>query len=257
MDPQAHASLHLGVEPQPGEPSVYDVLVGATPLADARRQVGENLWLVPSHVDLATAEMEMSRTLSDAMQRQEKLHENGRPQLDHLFTVLREKVRDDPQPPEFLLIDCPPSLGVLTLNALVAAREVLIPLQPHFLALHGLSKLLETIDLIARGLNPRLRLAGVVLCMYESSTRLAGEVTADVEEFFQAARGEKTPWAGARVFDDPRPPQRPPGRGAELRAVDFQVCAQLERSGGLSAVGGGNSVDGRRGDRESQPGRRI
>jgi chromosome partitioning protein len=200
MDPQAHASLHLGVEPQPDGPSVYDVLVHRAPLADVRRQVRDNLWLVASHVDLATAEVEISRTLGEAMQGGDQT-QNGRPQLDHLFTILRNAVDADPHPPDYLLIDCPPSLGLLTLNALVAVREVLIPLQPHFLALHGLSKLLETIDLIARGLNGRLRLAGVVLCMYESSTRLAGEVTADVERFFQAAHSHETPWSGARVFE--------------------------------------------------------
>lgn len=198
MDPQAHASLHLGVEPQPDRPSVYDILVHHAPLAEVRSQVRDNLWLIPSHVDLSTAEVEISRTLGEAMQGGQAA--NGRPQLDHLFTILRDAVDADPQPPDYLLIDCPPSLGVLTLNALVAVREVLIPLQPHFLALHGLSKLLETIELIARGLNDRLRLAGVVLCMYESSTRLAGEVTADVEQFFEGSRSQQKPWSAARVF---------------------------------------------------------
>ena len=198
MDPQAHASLHLGVETHSGDASVYDLLVGEMPLAEVRRLVGESLWLVPSHVELATAEMEISRTLGREIERQDQ--PDARPQLDHLFTILRDKLAADPEPADYVLIDCPPSLGVLTLNALVAAHEVLIPLQPHFLALHGLSKLLETIDLIAHGLNPRLRLSGVVLCMYDSGTRLAGEVTADVEKFFHAANSHETPWSGARVF---------------------------------------------------------
>ena len=99
-----------------------------------------------------------------------------------------------------MIIDCPPSLGLLSLNAMASVDEVLLPLQPHFLALHGLSKLLETMELVADRVNPRLRLLGVVLCMYESSTRLANEVARDVEGFF-AAGGDRHPaWAGARVF---------------------------------------------------------
>lgn len=199
LDPQAHASLHLGVEPQPGSPSVYDVFVSGTPLVDVQRQVQENLWVVPSHTDLATAEVEISRKLGHEMQRRDDAAD-ARPQLDHLFTILRDKVGDHRQPPDYLLIDCPPSLGVLTLNALTAAREVLIPLQPHFLALHGLSRLLETIELVAQRLNERLRLTGVVLCMYDSVTRLAGEVTADVEAFFRQAHEQQTPWSDARIF---------------------------------------------------------
>jgi chromosome partitioning protein len=79
--------------------------------------------------------------------------------------------------------------------------EVFLPMQPHFLALHGLSKLLETIDLVARRLNDRLKLSGVVYCMYESGTRLAAEVTADVDQFFRVARKPRTPWAEARTFE--------------------------------------------------------
>jgi chromosome partitioning protein len=186
LDPQAHASLHLGLAP--GEPvrSIYDVLTGETALADARRQVSENLWVVGSHIDLAAAEVELV----------------GVPGRE---VVLRDKLLDDAQASgspafDFLLIDCPPSLGILTLNALSAVDEVLLPLQPHFLALHGLSKLLQTIDLVARRLNDRLRLTGVVFCLYESGTRLAAEVGRDVEEFFDGQREGPSPWSDARVF---------------------------------------------------------
>ena len=99
-----------------------------------------------------------------------------------------------------MLIDCPPSLGILTLNALAAVEEVFLPLQPHFLALHGLSKLLETIDLVAKRINERLRLSGIVFCLYESGTRLAGEVGRDVEAFFEAQRGKRAPWADVQMF---------------------------------------------------------
>ena len=102
---------------------------------------------------------------------------------------------------DFLILDCPPSLGVLTLNALTAVQEVFLPLQPHFLALHGLSKLLKTIEIVAKRLNPTLHLSGVVLCMYESSTRLAAEVTRDVDEFLTMQSKSQGIWAGAKFYE--------------------------------------------------------
>ena len=101
---------------------------------------------------------------------------------------------------DFVLIDCPPSLGILTINALSAVDDVFLPLQPHYLALHGLSKLLQTIDLVSKRLNDRLRLAGVVMCLYESGTRLAAEVSADVEEFFGEAHASTSPWQNVHLF---------------------------------------------------------
>jgi chromosome partitioning protein len=181
LDPQAHASLHLGIDPRPDSASVYDVLTGDARLADVRRQVSENLWVVGSHLDLAAAELELAGVVGREV-------------------VLRDKLDEDPGEFDYLFIDCPPSLGVLTLNALAAVEEVLIPLQPHFLALHGLSKLLETVELVAKRLNGRLRLSGVILCMYDSSTRLALEVSQDVDEFFRRAQNEESPWAEARIF---------------------------------------------------------
>src|SRR5215204_6593074 len=99
-------------------------------------------------------------------------------------------------------MDCPPSLSILTLNALCAAREVLIPLQAHFLALHGLSKLLETIHLVAKRVNRDLRVAGVLLCLYDAGTRLGGEVIEDLDRFFDNKRSASapTPWSDAQVF---------------------------------------------------------
>src|SRR5437588_6777586 len=98
-------------------------------------------------------------------------------------------------------MDCAPSLGVLTLNALAAATEVFIPLQPHFLALHGLGKLLETTALVAKRINPKLTVTGVVICLYEASTRLAHEVVRDLQEYLDKSRGQPVPWAKARIFD--------------------------------------------------------
>lgn len=181
MDPQAHASLHLGIEPQIEMLSVYDVLVRDRPLRDVRRQITDNLFLVPSHLDLAAAEVELAGVVGREV-------------------ILRDKLREDDEKFDFIFVDCPPSLGILTINALAAVNEVFIPLQPHFLALHGLSKLLQTIELVAKRLNNRLRLTGIVLCMFDSNTRLAAEVSADITSFFGNRREGKNPWAGAQMF---------------------------------------------------------
>ena len=181
LDPQSHASLHLGVAADDGQGSIYDVLTSDAPLQDVARPAREGLLVVPSHLDLAAAEMELAG-------------EVGRE------VILRDRLNAAELPVDYLLIDCPPSLGVLTLNALTAVREVFLPLQPHFLALHGLSKLLGTIDVVARRLNPGLELTGVILCLYESGTRLAGEVAGDVEAFFELVDDPESPWARATTF---------------------------------------------------------
>src|SRR5437762_6418154 len=107
--------------------------------------------------------------------------------------------------PDAILIDCPPSLGLLTVNGLGAAREVFIPMQAHFLALQGVGKLLETVGLMAKSVNPRLRVTGVILCMHDANTTHTREVVADLEAFFAAAReradaDEQVPWRTARVY---------------------------------------------------------
>ena len=133
------------------------------------------------HIDLAAVELELAGVVGREV-------------------ILRDKLEDEASTDDFLIVDCPPSLGILTINALAAVDEVFIPLQPHFLALHGLSKLLETIELVAHRLNARLRLGGVVLCLFEAATRLATEVSRDVNAFLDQSRDRRTPWAGAEVF---------------------------------------------------------
>jgi chromosome partitioning protein len=115
--------------------------------------------------------------------------------------ILSDKLADDEEEFDYLVLDCPPSLGVLTLNALVAVEEVFLPLQPHFLALHGLSKLLRTIEVVSRRMNNKLRLSGVVLCMYDANTRLAAEVSTDIDEFFAASKDGREFFSGAKFFD--------------------------------------------------------
>lgn len=181
LDPQAHASLHVGVCLDDETPSIYDVLTRDFSIEQVRRQINENLWVVPAHLNLAAAEMELA-------------NEVGRE------VILRDKLVEDLAEFDYTIIDCPPSLGVLTLNALTTAHEVFLPLQPHFLALHGLSKLLRTIEVVAKRLNPTLRLTGVVFCMYDSGTRLAAEVSTDVYDFFAKRSATDSVWADVRNF---------------------------------------------------------
>lgn len=183
LDPQGHASLHLGVEAVGNVPSIYDVFAGSHTLADIRQMVASNLWVVPSNIDLAAAEMELADT-------------PGRELL--LRRALGSLIETEQF--DYILMDCPPSLGVLTVNALCAVREMLIPLQPHFFALQGISKLFETTALVTRRLNRELRIAGILLCLYETGTRLAADVTDDLVAFLEQSDPE-APWAQARIFD--------------------------------------------------------
>jgi len=181
LDPQGHLTLHFGAELRDGQPSVYDVLTAATPVGDVLVKVRDRVSLVPSDIDLAGAEVEL-------------ISVTGRE------VILREALDPIEQDYDIMLIDSPPSLGVLTVNALVASTEVLIPLQAHFFALQGLSKLLDTVTLVRQRINPQLHVGGVVLCMYESATRLAGEVVDDLVKFLEASRGTTCAWADARVY---------------------------------------------------------
>jgi len=194
LDPQAHATLHLGVETVASvdgsatqRATVYDVLLdpAAVP-ATALHQARPNLWVLPAETDLAAAETELA-SQPDRNTRLRKF-------LDSLGDRF-----------EFVLMDCPPSLGLLTLNALGAAREVFIPMQAHFLALQGVSKLLETVSLVSKSVNPRLRVTGIILCMHETSTTHSREVVADLAEFFEQTRksGQDVPYRSARILQPP------------------------------------------------------
>ena len=114
--------------------------------------------------------------------------------------ILRDLLLQDDGAFDYVFMDCAPSLGVLTLNALSAASEVFIPLKPHFLALHGMGKLLETTALVAKRINPALKVTGIILCLYEANTRLAQEVVADLQEYLDKSKGTAAPWAKARIF---------------------------------------------------------
>jgi chromosome partitioning protein len=181
LDPQAHATTHLGIEPDGKAASMYDVLIDNKPLAEVRRKVEERLWVAGSDINLAAAEVELAGVVGREV-------------------ILRDLLLQDEGAFDFVFMDCAPSLGVLTLNALAAANEVFIPLQPHFLALHGMGKLFETTALVSKRINPALKVTGIVLCLYESNTKLAQEVLRDLQEYLDKSRGTTAPWAKARVF---------------------------------------------------------
>src|SRR6202163_10422 len=181
LDPQAHATTHLGIEPDGKSSSMYDVLIDNKPLAEVRRKVDDGLWVVASDINLAAAEVELAGVVGREV-------------------ILRDLLLQEEGVFDFVFMDCAPSLGVLTITALAAANEVFIPLQPHFLALHGMGKLFETTALVAKRINPSLKVTGIILCLYESSTRLAQEVVGDLQEYLDKSRGTNAPWAKARIF---------------------------------------------------------
>ena len=181
MDPQGHLSTHLGLDGRAKGAGVYEVLTGNLPLNSAIHTYNPTISVVPSQIDLAAAEVELVSVVGREV-------------------ILRDCLSSLHDEYDLAIIDCPPSLGILTLNALSAASHVLVPLQPHFLALQGVGKLLETISLVAHRINPPLRVAGMVMCMYESGTRLAGEVIDDLNAFLESSRQSTVPWSNARIL---------------------------------------------------------
>lgn len=169
LDPQGNASTALAVDHPAGTPSLYDVLVKGRPLAEivARARDLPGLLCAPATIDLAGAEIELVPVVAREMR------------LRRALTTYLAAAEVD-----YVLLDCPPSLGLLTLNALVAASEVLIPVQCEYYALEGLSQLVHTIELVAAELNPGLEITTILLTMYDARTKLADAVADDVRSYF-------------------------------------------------------------------------
>ena len=181
LDPQAHLTIHFGADSEQAGTGSYQVLCRGDGFAESLVKVRENLFLLGASIDLIGAESELVSVVGREIILREAI----------------EKVKDDY---DYLIIDCPPSLGLLTLNALAAVREVFIPIQPHFLALQGFGKLLETITLVSRRINPELKVSGIILCMFDSRVILSAEVKADIEKFLSNARNSESPWSGGRII---------------------------------------------------------
>jgi chromosome partitioning protein len=184
LDPQSNLTTHVGVDPESIVNSTYRVLTDGIPLAETLLEVagsGGQLLVAPATTDLAAAEVELVSVV-------------GRE------TLLKKMALAAKFEADFVLIDCPPSLGLLSLNALVYASEVIVPLQAQFLALQGMEKLFDTVTMVRQSLNPALYISGILFCQFESAVKLTREVTGEVEKFLAQAHGTNHPVAHAQIF---------------------------------------------------------
>jgi chromosome partitioning protein len=201
-DPQGNATSGLGVPKEPDKPSLYDVMLGeTTPRAAVRHTDMEGLHLIPADKNLVGAALELV-------------------DVDHREFRLRERIAPVREDYQFILIDCPPSLDLLTLNGLIAADAVLVPIQCEFFALEGVSELMDTIDRIRAGFQHPLEIAGILLTMYDDRTNLTRQVAADLKSFFkdevfQTVIPRSVRLAEAPSFGKPILTYDPRSRGAE------------------------------------------
>jgi chromosome partitioning protein len=166
LDPQGNASTGLGLNTRDMETSIYDVLLHETPIEDCLAPTAvKNLFVAPSNLDLAGAEIE----LVPVMGRETRLKKAIDAVIDQF---------------DYVLIDCPPSLGLLTVNGLTAANEVIVPIQCQYYALEGLGQLLRNVDLVSKNLNPGLGVSRIICTMYDTRTKLSGDVVSEVREHF-------------------------------------------------------------------------
>jgi chromosome partitioning protein len=169
LDPQANSTIHLGLKPHEIEKSVYDVMMDEKPFSEVIRQTEiENLFIAPANINLSGAEIELAGIVGREM-------------------ILRDAVERIEDNYNYILIDCPPSLGLLTVNALTVAKEIIIPVQTEFFALEGMGKLFQTIEIIRKRLNRDLKITGIVPTMLDGRTNLSREVMEKISEYF----GEK------------------------------------------------------------------
>jgi chromosome partitioning protein len=218
LDPQGNATSGLGHDRSTTEASIYSAVVGDSQVADLMRPTQvDNLWLVPSGRDLAGAEVE----LVSVEQRERR--------LQRTLADVREEY-------DFVFLDCPPAVGLLTVNALTAADGVLVPIQCEYYALEGLSQLLSTIDLVRDHLNPRLRLVGVLLTMYDGRTTLSADVAAEVrnhlgQKVFNTIVPRSVRLAEAPSYGRPIARYSPESRGAQAyRALAQELVARQRRT---------------------------
>jgi chromosome partitioning protein len=170
LDPQGNASTGLGIERKSRRTSTYDVLTGAAPMRDAVLQTSvPQLYIAPSTLDLSGLELEIGQQRDRAFRLRNALRQLNTGARPYDFT--------------YVLVDCPPSLNLLTVNAMAAADSILVPLQCEFFALEGLSQLLKTVEQVKTTLNPTLSIHGIVLTMYDSRNNLSNQVVADVRQF--------------------------------------------------------------------------
>lgn len=167
IDPQAHTTTHLGFKPHEIEITIYDVLINSQPVDKTiTKTLVKKLDILPSNVNLSGAEIELVNIVG---------REN----------ILKDRIKGLNGKYDYILIDCPPSLGILTLNALNTAQELFIPIQAEFFALEGMTKLLQTIKVVKERLNRELEISGIILTMFDGRKNICRDVTQKVEEFFK------------------------------------------------------------------------
>jgi chromosome partitioning protein len=185
IDPQANASSGFGLHLQPGELGIYEALIGNVTAAEVIRPVDlPYLWLIPSDPNLAGAELELATD-----------------EQRHLR--LRDLIATLPESYDYIIIDCPPSLSILTLNALCAADKVLVPLQCEYYALEGLTRLMSTLELVRQSANPQLEVSGILLTMFDARNNLARQVAGDVRAHFTHSVFETVIPRNVRVSEAP------------------------------------------------------
>lgn len=166
IDPQGNSTSGLGIDKNKLENSIYDVIMGISPKEAVIETAVENLYIIPSSIELAGAEIEMTAKMS-----RESMLKNALAEIKDEF--------------DYIFIDCPPSLGLLTINALTASNSVIIPIQCEFYALEGVEQLMNTIQLVRKNLNPNLEVQGVVMSMFDGRTNLSIEVVEEVKKHFK------------------------------------------------------------------------
>ena len=167
LDPQANATSGLGIEKSELENTTYDLLINECPVRDVIfESSADNVDIIPTNINLAGAEVELVNAIS----------------RENILRSAIEKIRNEY---DYIIIDCPPSLGLLTINALTASEGIIIPIQGEYYALEGLSQLVETINIVKKKLNPDIEIVGVVLTMFDMRTQLSKQVREEVEEYFK------------------------------------------------------------------------
>lgn len=231
VDPQGNATSGVGVDKRANPPSIYEALINERPIEELLKPTPvEGLWVVPATIELAGAEIE----LVSMMSRELRLR----------FAI--EKIKGEY---DYIFIDCPPSLGLLTLNALSAANSVLVPIQCEYYALEGLSQLLKTIDLVQKHINRELRIEGVLLTMYDPRTNLSEQVSSEVRGFFKdlvydSVIPRNIKLSEAPSFGQPIILYDARSRGAEAyRKLAKEVVGSVAERQGRSVKEGGVSAD--------------
>ena len=235
LDAQGNLTTHLGLEAPCGEPSLYTVLIGESSFAEALRETSTpRLSIVPSNIDLSGVELELASAISRE-------------------TLLRDAIDawcgEGDAPADYLLFDCPPSLGLLSINGLVAAHEVQLVVQTEFLALQGMSKLVDVVQLVRKRMNPDLAISGIVACLYDSRLRLAREVLAEIRRYFPGEVFKTSIRSNVKLAEAPSFGQHileyaPPSSGAlDYRKLACEVIAQESRDATLTGLPAPKSLE--------------